>query len=370
MKNHNKQISTSKQKIISAFIIGIGLQAVSATDSDFIPRKDKPSHGIMTQSSIDTYKERIAAFKIDHRPDFIALAVSASILPFWLPFHEKNMHQLSSLILYEKQFFEFAPKDYIKSLKYTAPILLIYPLVNWKLRTAMQNAETHLHRELYLFEKFAIAFGVGASTALFTTPYQTLTIEALKQRKITHKTCDVVHLDPLLVKSKTLRITTLLDYVSLSTAWSNIIKNHGIQYFWKGTTSMMVRNGIFSGSLFIGVPACENGLSHHLNISKTSMASSLLGSILPAIIATCAMVPLDLNLMVMKGSIPGPGNIYYTFYGLINNHNYKTIGQVCRGTYTLHGIRGLWMIYGSRFLANTVEFTGFHTLRRVYEEKK
>lgn len=363
MKNHSKQISASKQKIISAFIIGIGLQAVSATDSDFIPREDKPSqnkptftslaidYGLTTQESIDSFKDKITAFKIDHRPDFIALAASASTLPFWLTFHEKNMHQLGNLLVNGNQAFRFGLKNYVRCLGFNAPVQALYPLVNWKIRTLMQNAEKHVNRELYLFERLAIGFGVGASTAFFTNPYQTFLIEALKKREMTFREFSINRVHEPLKEIKP------IETISLKTAFSNITQEYGIWGFCRGTTSMMVRNGGFGTSLFVGVPACQNWLAQHKGINTTSLASPFLASFLPAIIATCAMIPVDLKLMIMKESVPG-------------NILYKTLAQTFRGAYATHGIGGLGIAFGSRFLANTVEFTGFHTLRRVLEERK
>lgn len=284
-------------------------------------------HRILASSWKDTYVTQLS---------------SLSILPFWFPWLTNSLNQRAQIIssTYPNNSLRVGFSNY-RGIMANLPIQFLYPLVKWEMGFLQEKMQKSLNRELNFFEQAMTGFMTGASTVLFTNPYEVTVIRA--QQAV----------------------------CSARYAFKSVYAENGFKGLYTGSLAMMLRNGTFATSLFLGAPACATWLKKNvdsvtkidesidtlipMNAKGNNLTASFLGAIIPAAVANTVAIPVDLA-MIMRQADPG-------------RQSYTTFGRALIAAYQRHGIHAFKAGVFSRLIATTIELAGFNILYNYYSQE-
>jgi hypothetical protein len=257
---------------------------------------------------------------------------SLTSLPFWYPFFARSLYERTQILksetpgnLAHSSFFT-NKTNYYRGISANLFLQPLFPYSQWLLTTLLAKIENMYQRHPTLTEKALSAFITGASSVAIANPYE-ITVIAAQQHQI-----------------------------SPFRAFLTVLKQSGIKGFYTGAIPMAVRNGVFVSGLFVTSPELQRRFSQFLpgNEKQNYLASTILGSLIPATIFTCVAVPLDL-VVAMRQADPS-GKLH------------ASAMSAMKSAYKMHGLRALKAGALMRLLASTVELTVFNMVNNMLSQ--
>jgi hypothetical protein len=257
-------------------------------------------------------------------------AASLTILPAWYPFFAKSLYQRSQILeskvpgdLSHSTFF-LKKHNYYRGISANLTMQPLFPLAEWLLTTLLKKTQQINQRDPVLAEKFAAGFITGSTTALVANPYEATVIASQKHSEPPYK------------------------------SFMRILRTSGVKGFYTGILPMSIRNGTFLSGLFVTSPELKKLIETRIPGSGTAhyVASTALGSAIPATIFTGIAIPLDLAA-VMRQSDP-------------NKEKFHSTIQALKQAHAKHGIAAFKAGALLRLFACVIEMTGFNLLNDGY----